>query len=256
MADTNRRENQEISTLLNCFDIEKLEQLDNKLLHISIEKDFRKKASHTAHEIRNPLCAMELHSKIISKRLDSIDEESICSIKNSIGCIINSIEVLKNITNGLRDFAKELTLDIKNENITALTQRVIETIEPLFDEKNIEVVFHQSEEIFCECDEKKTFQILFNLLKNALEASNEGDKVDVYFIQNNNEISILVKDTGCGVASHNIEKIFYPNFTTKETGSGIGLCESREIARAQKGDVRLIATGKNGSIFGLILPKK
>jgi signal transduction histidine kinase len=253
LAGENRQRNIN-SNLLDCFEFEKMGQLDNKLLHISIEQDFRKKASHTAHEIRNPLSAMELHSKIISKRLDSMDEESLCSIKNSLGCILNSIEVLKNITNGLKEFSREITLETKKEDITAITKKVVETIRPLYEEQNIEVVLHQTEEILCECDSKKTYQVLFNLLKNALEASVEGDKVDVYFIQDDKEISILVKDSGCGVPERNREKIFYPNFTTKKTGSGIGLCESREIARAQKGDVKLIATGNNGSTFGLILP--
>lgn len=230
-------------------------QADFSLLRLSIERDFQKTASHTAHEIRNPLSAMELHSKIISKRLDNLgNEESVYSIKNSIDCILNSIEVLKNITNGLKDFSKDIELDIKKQDITASVQKTVEAIRPTFEEKNVDLALHQNESIIAQYDETKTQQIIFNLLKNALEASCEGDKVDVYFTQANNEISILVKDTGCGVSNKNREKIFLPNFTTKETGSGIGLCESQKIARAQNGDIKLVSTGKNGSIFELTMP--
>ena len=60
---------------------------------------------------------------------------------------------------------------------------------------------------------------------------------------------MLVKDTGCGVKDEYIDKIFCPNFTTKKTGSGIGLFESQKIARAQKSELRLVATGGAGSVF-------
>lgn len=235
--------------------LDNTKQADFSLLRMSIERDFQKTASHTAHEIRNPLSAMELHSKIISKRLENLsEEESVYSIKNSIDCILNSIEVLKNITNGLKDFTKGIELNVQRADITAVAQKSIEAIRPTFDDRNIDLALHQSESILAQFDASKTQQILFNLLKNALEASCEGDKVDVYFVSENNEIKILVKDTGCGVCDKNRERIFLPNFTTKEAGNGIGLCESQKIARAQNGDIKLVSTGKNGSIFELTMP--
>lgn len=230
-------------------------QADFSLLRMSIENDFKKTASHTAHEIGNPLSAMELHSKIISKKLENLSkEESVDSIKTSIGCILNSIEVLKNITNGLKNFSKDIELNIQRADLTKAAEKTVETIRPTFEEKNIDLAMHQTESIFAQFDETKTQQIIFNLLKNALEASTEGGKVDIYFISENNEIKILVKDTGCGVYCKNAEKIFLPNFTTKMTGSGIGLCESKKIAMAQNGNLRLVSTGKNGSVFELTLP--
>ena len=236
---------------LHRFDSKNAEQADFSLLHSLTEKAFQKRASHTAHEIRNPLSAMELHSKIISKRIDSLSEESITSIKCSIDCIINSIEVLKSITDGLKDYSDDIKINIKTNDITSTVAKVIDIIRPTFLEKNVDIAFHQSEQIMCKFDKNKTQQIIFNLLKNALESSKEGDKVDIYFAKENQQVSVRVKDTGCGVSERNIEKIFFPKFTTKKTGSGIGLCESRKIARAQNGDVNLVLTGQNGSVFEL-----
>lgn len=233
----------------NNIKVESTEQADFSLLRLSIEKDFQKAASVAAHEIRNPLSAMELHSRVISKRIENIDEESLCSIKTSIGCILNSIEILKAITGELKDFSKETEINIQKLDITKVAKKTAEIIRPVFEEQNVNLVFHKSESIFCNFDENKTQQILFNLMKNALEATPEGGKVDVYFV----EKSILVRDTGCGVLPEHTEKIFYPRFTTKSTGNGIGLYEARKIARAQKGDLKLVSTGKNGSIFELKL---
>jgi signal transduction histidine kinase len=250
-----KNQNQKIANQFDCFEVNETKQADFSLLRLSLEKNFDKKISHTAHEIRNPLSAMELHSKIISKRLDNLNEESITSIKSSLGCIINSIEVLKSITEGLKDFSQDIEIKSKKADISKTLANVAEIIRPTFEEKNVKLNLPKTQNVICEFDETKTHQIIYNLLKNALEASIEGDSTDVYFIRKNTEISILIKDSGCGIQEKNIEKIFYPNFTTKTTGCGIGLCESKQIAKAQKGDLTLISTGKKGSVFELRLPK-
>jgi signal transduction histidine kinase len=253
LAEQNK--NQKNADLLDYFESTMTKQADSSLLRLSLEKDFNKKASHTAHEIRNPLSAMELHSKIISKRLDSLNEDSISSIKSSISCIMNSIEVLKSITDGLKDFSKDIEIKTKKTDITKTVSNVVEMIRPTFEDKKVQLNLQEAEGIICEFDENKTHQVIYNLLKNALEASCQGDSVDVYFTDNNTKASVLVKDSGCGVKKEHEDKIFYPNFTTKKFGCGIGLCESKKIAKAQRGNVRLVSTSKKGSIFELTLPK-
>ncbi len=247
-----KNENKKNADQFNCFEITGTKQANSSLLRLSLEKDFKKKASHTAHEIRNPLSAMELHSKIISKRLDNIDKESIESMKCSIYCILNSIEVLKSITDGI---SQDTKVNLQKTDIAKTLSNVAEIIRPTFEEKNVKLNLPETKNVLCEFDENKTHQIIYNLLKNALEASCEGDRVDVYFIRKNNEISLLIKDSGCGILKENLAKIFQPNFTTKQTGCGIGLCESKKIAIAQKGDVKLVSTGKKGSIFELVVPR-
>jgi len=253
LSEKNRHQNNAYQ--LDCFEVTETKQADSSLLRLSLEKDFNKKASYTAHEIRNPLSAMELHSRIISKRLGSLNEESINSIKSSIGCIMNSIEVLKSITDGLKDFSQDVEIKTQKTDITKTVSNVVEMIRPTFEEKNMKLNMQKTSSIICEFDENKTHQVIYNLLKNALEASSEGNNVDIYFVRKSQEISILIKDSGCGISKENTDKIFYPNFTTKRTGSGIGLCESKKIAKAQKGDVRLVSTSKKGSIFELKLPR-
>ncbi len=250
-----KNKNKKNADQFDCFEVNETKQADFSLLRLSLEKNFEKKVSHTAHEIRNPLSAMELHSTIISKRLENLNEESIASIKTSLGCIINSIEVLKSITEGLKDFSQDIEIKSQKADISKTLANVAEIIRPTFEEKNVRLNLPKTQNVICEFDETKTHQIIYNLLKNALEASVEGDSTDVYFIRKSNEISILIKDSGCGIQEQNKEKIFYPNFTTKKTGCGIGLCESKKIAKAQKGDIKLVSTGTKGSIFELRLPR-
>lgn len=222
-------------------------QVDCNLLSNTLEKDLRKTFSHTAHEIRNPIAAMELHSRVILKKIELGEAQD---AKTSIDCIMNSLEVLKNIADGLSSFSKDVQLKIQRVNVAAIAMTAMEIMRPTFEDKGIELKLIKSEKVVRSLDINKTQQVLINLLKNALEATEVGGMVSVWIDEN----AISVKDTGCGVSDRNKERIFYPNFTTKKTGSGIGLCESRKIARAQSCDVVLVETSDKGSTFALKLP--
>lgn len=216
-------------------------------LRASLNKDFARKASYAAHEIHNPLSSMELHSKVIAKKLENLEVED-NSIKNSIGYILNSIEVLKSVVSELKCFSKDCNLQIEQNNLMQTAIQAIEAIRPSFEQKGVALNIYFKNEIELRFDKNKTYQVIFNLLKNALEATNKG-QVDVYFVELPSEVKMLVKDTGCGVEDAHIEKIFLPDFTTKKTGTGVGLFESQKIARAQKGELKLVATGRGGSVF-------
>lgn len=223
---------------------------DLSLLSNIYERDMQKTFSHTAHEIRNPIAAMELHSRIILKKIEMGQADNAIT---SIECIMNSLGALKGIADGLSSFSKGVELSKQKANISILLKNVVEIMRPAFEEKKVELNLIENGIYVIQLDANKIQQVLINLLKNALEATEAGGKVDVW-IESFNDICVLVKDTGSGVSERNREKIFYPNFTTKKTGSGIGLCESRKIARAHNGNVVLQETSAKGSTFALRLP--
>lgn len=244
------KENNKVATNLvdnpNVFDAR---QVDLDLLRASFEKDVQKTFSVAAHEIRNPLSAMELHSRVILKRIE-LGEADVA--KTSAECIIRSLEVLKGIADGLSSYSKGVEISTHNANISTGVLSAVEIIKPSFEEKGVSLNF-KGKNYICEFDFNKTHQIITNLLKNALEATESGGNVDIWIEKDSENIYVFVKDTGCGISKRNQERIFYPNFTTKQTGSGIGLCESKRIAQAQKGNVELLESDNKGSLFALKL---
>ena len=98
-----------------------------------------------------------------------------------------------------------------------------------------------------------------NLLHNAIEASKEGDVIEVItdVVENNGSsfVSIQVKDQGCGLTEAQIDNMFEPFFTTKTQGTGLGLAVVKSVAKSHQGFVRAInnADGK-GACFTLLLP--
>jgi signal transduction histidine kinase len=101
-------------------------------------------------------------------------------------------------------------------------------------------------------------QALINLLKNALEATAEGKKVTVSLASRKDDthLYIKVKDEGVGIAEDKVEKLFTPYFSTKATGTGLGLAYIRKIMQAHEGTAKLLWSelGK-GTTMALLLPR-
>ena len=102
-------------------------------------------------------------------------------------------------------------------------------------------------------DKNKIYQVLLNLLKNALEATGEGKKVGVTVDEADGEKIIRIKDEGTGIKPEILPKIFRAYFTTKEGGSGIGLSLSKNIIEKHGGELTLISNSENGCEFQINL---
>lgn len=111
------------------------------------------------------------------------------------------------------------------------------------------------ENLIANADETLMNQVLINLVANAIEAINEGGKVNIAASVNKaGLIEISVEDNGSGIESEYLDKVFTPFFTTKKEGSGIGLNLSREIIRMHGGNLNIVSTSKLGTTVLIQLP--
>lgn len=236
-----------------------IEELEKEIKTDDNIVDFDKVASSIAHEIRNPLGMLSLYSKIISKNINKLtvpetQAEIIDSIENASYVINDSCTGLDKILTGLVDYAKPLKLDREMFCVSEAIDEVYALVKPSFEEKNISLNNLSKESIEIDFDKTRLKQILLNVLKNALETSRDGGKVEIKTTRYDNDLYIDIKDEGYGVSKENVDKIFNPYFTTKKDGTGIGLAESKKIMRAHGGELALLSTSKEGSIFRLTLP--
>jgi signal transduction histidine kinase len=104
-------------------------------------------------------------------------------------------------------------------------------------------------------DTAKLRQVVFNLVKNALEAAGPSGDVGVEVAASTREVRVTVRDSGPGVAPGARDRLFEPFFTTKPSGTGLGLAVSRAIARAHGGDIELGSAERGGAAFTLRLPR-
>ena len=196
------------------------------------------------HEVRNPLGVINLHAELIMRN----PEKAALSAE----IISRTSRDLEQILTQLLDFSKPIALEKTEGNIEHTINKVINLIKPGYDEKNIEITFKNTlkKELSLSFDKPKIHQVLFNLLKNALEASKSGDRVEVSLESfKRNSIFIKISDQGLGIPAENREKIFKPYFTTKKHGSGIGLAEAKKIVEAHEGSLYIDTKKAGGTSF-------
>ncbi|MCE9557770.1 MAG: GAF domain-containing protein [Armatimonadetes bacterium] len=197
-----------------------------------------------AHEIRNPLTGIRSAAQMITQNPELADEFS------------KIIEVEATKLNALCDeflnFAKPLTLSLRGTLLSDLVLNVCQLHQPDFEAKRITLVTSVAQdEPFVDLDGPRIEQVVRNLLLNALQASSSGGRVTVTVSRNG---SISVEDRGAGMDSDTVTKLFSPFFTTKSSGTGLGLCLARKIMDAHGGQIRVTSELGRGSRFDIVFP--
>ena len=255
-----RRQNKNINDIFSKL-IELNDEVEKELMCMDLKIDNSSKDnmsySTIAHELRTPISIIDLNSNLLKKYFDKniSDTELKEKAENFYQAIQKSIFLLNEIANNLSAFSKDYKLNLSKENIDNEINTAINMLSAQTKEKQIEIIKTNDSGISeIKLDKIMFSRALLNLIKNALEASKENGKIFIEILKIKDYLLIKIEDNGIGIKEENQNKLFTPFFTTKKTGTGIGLYESRKIIQAHNGDLKLISTGDTGSTFGIFLP--
>lgn len=255
-----RRQNKNINDIFSKL-VKLNDEVEKELMCVDLKIDNSSQDnisySTIAHELRTPISIIDLNTNLLKKYFDKniSDNELKQKADNFYTAIQKSIYLLNEITNNLSAFSKDYQLNLKKENIDKEIDTVINMLSEKAKEKEVEII-KTNESGISEINIDKTMfsRALLNLIKNAIEASKQNGKISLEILKIKDYLLIKIEDNGIGIQEENQNKLFTPFFTTKQTGTGIGLYESRKIIQAHSGDLKLISTGDMGSIFGIFLP--
>ncbi len=245
----------EIEILVDAYNnmIDQLEESAIKLAKSEREQAWREMAKQVAHEIKNPLTPMRLSVQSFERKFNPEDENIREKLSEYSKTLIQQIDVMSAIASAFSDFAKMPTQN--KEEI-----EVISVIKLAIDIFNDECVRFQSEEkeLFAFLDKTQLIRVLTNLVKNALQATEETENPEIIVdVTSESEfLKISVSDNGKGIANELKELIFEPKFTTKTSGMGLGLAMIKNIIEAYDGNISFTSEKNKGTTFTVILPKK
>ena len=212
-------------------------------------------AAGIAHEIKNPLAAMKIHLQLMRKAfskhgsLTGEEAEKYLSVLDEETDHLNSIAV---------DFlfaVKPMNIELRLGSISDVIEETISFLMPEAEEKGIEVA--SSIQKFLpkiEIDPKYVRQALLNIIENAFAAMNGGGKLTVTLKQEGNYLVLRIKDTGGGISNELLSKIFEPYFTTKATGTGLGLTVVYKVMKEHNGEIHVESEIGKGTCFTLSFP--
>jgi len=201
-------------------------------------------ASRIAHDLKQPLTIMYtyadmLSSEILSK-LDSKDKEKWLRLQNSIFDMNRIIE-------DVLDFARTTEIKKTKSSLLSILRLAINHVKSSY---GIEINLPEND-VSLRCDSRKIEGVMSNLLNNAVQALDEQGEIDVSVSSDSEFVTIHIRDSGPGIPDENLEKIFEPMFTTKKTGTGLGLVICKSIIEQHGGS---ISVSNKPTTFTIKLP--
>ena len=247
----------EIGALVKDYN-QKLEELEftaQQLAKSERESAWREMAKQVAHEIKNPLTPMKLSIQQLQRVYDPTDVNSKAKLDKVAFSIIEQIDALTKIANEFSTFAK---MPRPNETQFDLKPLVENVIEVFREDEKIEISLTSAVHT-CNvlADKDLMLRVFNNLIKNAIQSipSDRKGIIEVYIKQNEGNYLISIADNGIGIDEEKRDKIFVPYFTTKGTGTGLGLAMVKQIIENHRGSIWFTTQPNEGTIFYVELPR-
>ena len=202
------------------------------------------------HEIKNPLMMIGGFARQIIRKTK--DEQTL----SKLNIISEEVRRLEELLKELREYYLPRTLNLAEMDVLGLLQEVYDLVKEDCERKKIGADFKRpGKSLLIKGDKDKLKQVFLNLVKNAIDAMEEGGLLVVAQKLAREQVEITIRDNGCGIPEENREEIFSPFFTTKRHGTGLGLNISKSIIEDHEGSsLTLTSEVGKGTTFKVTLP--
>ena len=245
--------------LLLLEDVTDRAALEQQLVETEKQAAIGQLAAGILHEVSNPLAS--LGSNLLFIR-ESLAESHTPDVLQALDTSLDQLAHIRQILGTLSSFPTRHAPRYEVSDLNAVVERCVTFMACEAQRRRIELATSfSSPALACEIDVRLIKQVLLNLLKNAMEATPEGGRIDVrtcYRARRRNDPSVAmieVADTGIGIMDPDLPKVFRPLFSTKPRGTGLGLSFCRQAVEEHGGNIRLTSRGRGqGTVATVSLP--
>ena len=207
-----------------------------------------------AHELRSPLSSIKLNLQIIGR---SLGRETVLYEHHEIA--LDQVAQMERMFSDLLDYSKPFHIQKKDIPVEDLVNRCLQELEGEIAARGIRVERRIEPDLPpLIADPDKIEQVLVNVLRNALEASRAGGRIEISAVggeeDSTGHVIVRVTDYGSGISPRNLKSIFQPFFTTKKKGTGLGLAIVKKIVDAHRGEIVVTSEEGKGTTVRVTLP--
>lgn len=234
-------------------DLREIKRLEESVRNAEKLAALGKMAAAVAHEIRNPLSSIRGFARFLQHTLKDQEKE-----REYAAIMVKEVDRVNRVVTDLLNFARPLELETEPTDPISLLSHTIRLVEADAAGRNIDIRIHPEtggERLMI--DPNLMTQVLLNLMLNAIQAVEDGGRIDLGAHRSGSHAVFTVEDDGPGIAGENRDRIFDPFFTTHEKGTGLGLAIVRKIIENHQGEIRVESPvpGKNrGCRFVIEIP--
>jgi signal transduction histidine kinase len=214
------------------------------------DRHLRTMLAGVAHEIRNPLGGIEIFAGLLRDEMEEKDAR-----RSHLEKIIREVQHLKTIINEFLIYARPRQAMVEPFTLREVLDDVVFLLSGDASQRQVEIDVEIAErDLSVYADVEQVKRALLNLVKNAVQASPPGSRVEVRAHEAQGKARILVKDFGPGIPPDHLKQIFDPFFTTKGSGAGLGLSIVRSIIEENDGEIWVESVPGEKTIFFVVLP--
>ena len=256
------KNNKLAGTIIKAEDITEKRQQEILIKRMENLSSLTNLAANVAHEIKNPLGAISIHIQLIQKALKKAREGSGLLpdkkfVENYLNVINEEIERLNTIVVDFLFAVRPVSVELEPVKLQTFFDELKTFINPELEEKNISLDFSIDEDLPSAMIDPKLFkQVIINLVQNSIHALEKSTdkKIIISIKYYEQKIIISFADTGCGMDKETCDRIFEPYFTTKVTGTGLGLTMVYKILQEFGGNIEVQSHLGKGTVFLISLP--
>lgn len=205
-------------------------------------------AGGLAHQIRNPLAAMQTATAVLRRKLGEHADED---VHQALNVIREEVWEANRIITDLIDYARVKPPSRSEVSVERLLGAVLESAPP---PPRITVAWDLTPGVVVRVDERQTRDALGNIVRNAFEAMPQGGTLSITSVVETDHALVSIEDTGPGLTRDSIQRLFEPLVTSKPLGLGLGLSTARALVENQGGTIRCATTRGIGARFEVRLP--
>lgn len=199
-----------------------------------------------AHEIRNPLASLKGHAQLLAERVGQSTPE-----RRRAERVVSEATRLEALTSDLLDFTRSGPLEVRETNVPELVRS---SAEEAAGDGDVRVELAGAPATW-PLDERRVRQVLVNVIRNAVQAS-ETEPAEVEAVQEEGSLVVDVRDRGPGLPAGEEARVFDPFYTTRTTGTGLGLSVARRIVELHGGTITATTRAGGGARFRIVMPRR
>jgi two-component system sensor histidine kinase HydH len=207
-------------------------------------------AAGVAHEIKNPLASITGAADILADQTTSPAEHAEFS-----AILKNEVKRIDGTVSEFLEFARPKRTELHRLNLSDEIRTCLRQCDAQVRALGMTLATAIRDQVIVNGDPEKLHQMMLNLLLNAMHASSEGQSIDVSLERSGNSKAVLtIADSGEGIAANALEHIFEPFYTTKPSGTGLGLAVVKAIVDSHHGEIKIDSTPGVGTTVHIKLP--
>ena len=212
-------------------------------------------AAGVAHEIGNPLNSLHIHLQLMERGVQKLDDGAKAELQQSIDVARSEVNRLDSIVTQFLRAIRPSRPQLRPENINAIVEEAVRFFTPEIQDRDIVVEQELRSDLpLLELDRDQMKQAFYNVIKNSLEAMKRRGTLRIRTDRDDTHVLITFVDTGGGISAENLSHVFEPYFTTKPSGTGLGLLIVRRIVREHGGELSIESSHDKGLTLTIRLP--